>query len=305
MRYLAPENRMIDPISGYPFEGWNQDPAKGLYPPLLHPVDRHRPVHGAAREHRRRHMRHALPLPQAGPAQTWLTWSRACGRISATRSSAPGICWETSWTWPPASGSAPWPWTSRSTSFLAAFGRDKGEAIWKALQAKGWIIPRSNDREADIQRSAKYGWDHFDGPLAPFQRRRHEAEDHGHPRPARGHGRVHRQRQPFRRRRQDDRCASAARRSRTSRRSPELRASWNAFSRISSKAMPGSTTPRSASFTSAGTPPRTATSAGRTCRGNGSRATWITWSTSSAARPRSSSCGSACPWTPSRTWASR
>ncbi|MGZ3379633.1 MAG: hypothetical protein ACXVBB_05155, partial [Isosphaeraceae bacterium] len=31
MRYLAPENRMIDPVSGYPFEGWNQDPAKGLY----------------------------------------------------------------------------------------------------------------------------------------------------------------------------------------------------------------------------------------------------------------------------------
>ena len=29
--YLAPENRMIDPASGYPFEGWNQDPAKGLY----------------------------------------------------------------------------------------------------------------------------------------------------------------------------------------------------------------------------------------------------------------------------------
>ena len=31
MHYLAPENRMIDTISGYPFEGWNQDPAQGLY----------------------------------------------------------------------------------------------------------------------------------------------------------------------------------------------------------------------------------------------------------------------------------
>ena len=29
MRYVAPENRMIDPASGYPFEGWNQDPARG------------------------------------------------------------------------------------------------------------------------------------------------------------------------------------------------------------------------------------------------------------------------------------
>src|SRR3954447_11263272 len=31
MRYVSPENRMVDPISGYPFEGWNQDPARGLY----------------------------------------------------------------------------------------------------------------------------------------------------------------------------------------------------------------------------------------------------------------------------------
>src|SRR5438309_4558324 len=26
MRYVASENRMIDPLTGYPFEGWNQDP---------------------------------------------------------------------------------------------------------------------------------------------------------------------------------------------------------------------------------------------------------------------------------------
>ena len=31
MRYLAPANKMIDPASGYPFEGWNHDPAQGLF----------------------------------------------------------------------------------------------------------------------------------------------------------------------------------------------------------------------------------------------------------------------------------
>ena len=31
MRYVAPENRMVDPVSGYPFEGWNQDPSQGLF----------------------------------------------------------------------------------------------------------------------------------------------------------------------------------------------------------------------------------------------------------------------------------
>src|SRR5262245_16821957 len=30
---FAPDNKMIDPASGYPFEGWNNDPKQGL---LLH-----------------------------------------------------------------------------------------------------------------------------------------------------------------------------------------------------------------------------------------------------------------------------
>src|SRR5205823_3262508 len=31
LRYAAPENRMTDPVSGYPFEGFNHDPKQGLY----------------------------------------------------------------------------------------------------------------------------------------------------------------------------------------------------------------------------------------------------------------------------------
>ena len=31
MHYASPANKIVDPVSGYPFEGWNQDPAKGLY----------------------------------------------------------------------------------------------------------------------------------------------------------------------------------------------------------------------------------------------------------------------------------
>src|SRR5262249_46182599 len=51
---------------------------------------------------------------------------------------------------------------------LDAFGRDKGEAIWKALTARGWIVPRNQDREAEIQRLDHYGYDHFAGPLEQF-----------------------------------------------------------------------------------------------------------------------------------------
>lgn len=31
MSYASPANKIVDPISGYPFEGWNQDPKRGLY----------------------------------------------------------------------------------------------------------------------------------------------------------------------------------------------------------------------------------------------------------------------------------
>src|SRR6185437_6836005 len=54
------------------------------------------------------------------------------------------------------------------SKFLDTFGREKGEALWKALLAKGWLVSRNQDREAGIQRNADYGYDHFDGALAPF-----------------------------------------------------------------------------------------------------------------------------------------
>ena len=41
--------------------------------------------------------------------------------------------------------------------FQDAFGKEKGEAIWRALQAKGWIVPRNGDRKptsSDPQRTA-------------------------------------------------------------------------------------------------------------------------------------------------------
>ncbi len=31
MGYLKPEHGLVDPASGYPVEGWNQDPQRGLY----------------------------------------------------------------------------------------------------------------------------------------------------------------------------------------------------------------------------------------------------------------------------------
>ena len=37
------------------------------------------------------------------------------------------------------------------------------------MREKGWIVPRHDDREADIKRSAQYGTNYFTGPLAPLR----------------------------------------------------------------------------------------------------------------------------------------
>ena len=31
LRYVDPANKLSDPVSGYPFEGWNQEPDRKLY----------------------------------------------------------------------------------------------------------------------------------------------------------------------------------------------------------------------------------------------------------------------------------
>ena len=49
-----------------------------------------------------------------------------------------------------------------------AFGVKTAEALWQGMREKGWIIPRRDGREADIKRSAHYGKNNFDGPLAPY-----------------------------------------------------------------------------------------------------------------------------------------
>jgi hypothetical protein len=168
MRYVAPENRMVDPVSGYPFEGWNQDPARGLflrsftqltaiglYMELLANVaaghcevpylSRGQALEGLAR------LVKSLRQDQRDP-----TLSADC-LLGNFLDLATG------------KRLGPLAMDVEKHKFLKALGRDKGEAAWRALQAKGWIAPRNEDREAEIRRSVEYGWDHFDGTLAPFR----------------------------------------------------------------------------------------------------------------------------------------
>ena len=171
---------MIDAASGYPFEGWNQDPGRGLY---LRSFTQLTAI-GQCME--------LLANIVAGNADTpYLSSDQALAKLTHLVKSLRqdqedprlssgkllGNFLDL------ATGKRLGPLASdvQKRTIQEAFGREKGEAIWKALQTKGWIVSQNNDSEAAIQRSDKYGLGHFDGVLAPFNDDRHQAEDHGYP----------------------------------------------------------------------------------------------------------------------------
>jgi hypothetical protein len=167
MRYIAPENAMIDAASGYPFEGWNQEPARGLYlrsftqltaigqymELLANVAAGNADTPYLARDQALAKLLHLVKSLRQDQQDPRLSSGKLLGNFLDL-----------------ASGKRLGPLASEveKHKFQAAFGRDKGEAIWKALQTKGWIVSQNNDREGAIARSATYGLGHFDGVLAPF-----------------------------------------------------------------------------------------------------------------------------------------
>jgi hypothetical protein len=166
MRYVAFGSGIVDTSSGYPFEGWNHDPknglflrsftqltAIGLYLELLANV-----VAGAAdtpglsREQARDELAHLVATLRADQRNPRLA---AKGLLVNFMDLSDG------------KRLGPLAADVDRSAFLEAFGEQRGDAIWKALQAKGWIVPRNDNREATIQRNEVYGATHFDGPLAP------------------------------------------------------------------------------------------------------------------------------------------
>ncbi len=168
LRYIAQENRLFDPASGYPFEGWNQDPARGLH------------MRSFTQLTAIGHGLEVLANVAAGTAETpYLSRDQALATLSRM---VKNLRKDQQDPWLSATSllgnfldlalvdrRGPLAYEVEKDRIIEGFGPDKGEALWKALVAKGWILPRRNGREADLHRTAEYGWDHFDGPLAPFR----------------------------------------------------------------------------------------------------------------------------------------
>jgi hypothetical protein len=167
MRYIAPQNRMIDAASGYPVEGWNQDPKRALF------------------------LRSFTQLTAIGQ------WMELCANVAAGYANTQYLSREQALNalaklagslradqrdptlsakgllgnfLDLGSGKRLGPLASEieKHKIVAAFGPEKAAAIWKALLEKGWIKPRNNGREPEIVRGPKFGLDYFDGPLVPF-----------------------------------------------------------------------------------------------------------------------------------------
>jgi hypothetical protein len=168
MRYASPSHKMVDPISGYPFEGWNQDPPRGLYlrsftqltaigqwMELLANV--------AAGYADTPHLSRDRALAQLAQLVKTLRADQADPKLSAKGLLGNFLDLATGKRLGPLASNV-----DRS-KFLESFGPAKGEALWKALKDAGWISPRLDGLEADITRGAKYGYQHFEGPLAPFK----------------------------------------------------------------------------------------------------------------------------------------
>jgi len=165
--YAAPANAMTDPASGYPFEGWNQEPKKGLY---LRSFTQLTAI-GEWLELMANIAAGYADNPCISRDEAKMRLIRIVGslrhdqqdpRVSAEGLLANFLGFYNSQRIPPLSE------IIEKQKFIDAFGEETAAAIWKAMREKGWIVPRHDDREADIKRRGQYGAEYFDGPLAPF-----------------------------------------------------------------------------------------------------------------------------------------
>jgi hypothetical protein len=165
-RYIDPRRGLIDPASGYPVEGWNQEPRAGVY------------------------LRSFTQLTAIG------AWVELLANIAAGQADNPFVSRQAALEalsrvldtllvdqHDPALSAkgllvnfiglehgtrqSPLVEAIDKDAFVADLGPD-GDAIWAALVEAGWLSEEDNGQVGRINRSARYGANHFHGPLRPF-----------------------------------------------------------------------------------------------------------------------------------------
>ena len=167
LRYADPAQKLVDPVSGYPVEGWNQDPSRGLflrsftqltaigqYMELLGNVAAGRADSpGLGRDAAVQRLTHLVRTLRQDQGDPKLAAKGLLGNFLDL-----------------ATGKRLGPLASDVDKgmILRAVGDEPGTRLWQALTAAGWIAPRHQDLEAEIRRGPRYGYQYFEGPLLPF-----------------------------------------------------------------------------------------------------------------------------------------
>jgi hypothetical protein len=166
-QYVDPVHGIVDPVSGYPAEGWNQEPQNGLFlrsftqltaigkwVELLADI-----VSGYADNPylSRESAMSSLSLAVKNLLEDQRNPSLAAKGLLVNFLGLEGL-----------KRTGPLLETVERKKFIDAFGDRTGHAIWQALVQKGWILEEDNGRKGRIRRSEKYGAAYFDGVLAPY-----------------------------------------------------------------------------------------------------------------------------------------
>jgi hypothetical protein len=167
MGYLKPEHGLVDPASGYPVEGWNQDSERALY---LRSFTQLTAIgewiellaNIAAGYADNPYISREEALSQLSLAVSSLLADQQDPKVSAKGLLGNFLGFSPSGRIGPLSDEV------EKQKFVDAFGEEQAVQIWDALVARKWIFPQQDGSFAKVPRKGEYGDKFFTGELAPF-----------------------------------------------------------------------------------------------------------------------------------------
>ncbi len=170
MGYLDPKHGLVDPASGYPVEGWNHDPERGLYlrsfTQLTAIGERLELLANiAAGFADNPYISRAEALDQLELMVASLLADQSNPQVSTAGLLGNFLGFAATTRIGPLSEEV------EMRKFVDEFGENQGTEIWAALIARRWIVPQQDGSFAKIPRKGDYGDKFFTGELAPFAQR--------------------------------------------------------------------------------------------------------------------------------------